>query len=41
MINMIWKYEAENVGKIFFLEDDEMIGIIEDYCERFSGGNRK
>ena len=41
MINMIWKYEAEHVSKIFFLEDDEMIGIIEDYCERFSGGNRK
>ena len=38
MVNMMWKYEAENGSKIFFLEDDEMIGIIEDYCERFSRG---
>ena len=38
MINIMWKYEAENGSKIFFLEEDEMIGIIEDYCERFSRG---
>lgn len=41
MINMIWKYEAEDVSKIFFLEDDEMLEIIETYCKRLSGGNRK
>ena len=41
MINMMWKYEAENGHNIFFLEEDEMIGVIEAYCERFSGGKSK
>ena len=33
--------EAEHGCDIFFLEEDELIEIIEAYCERFSGGNRK
>lgn len=26
---------------IFYLEEDGMIQIIEGYCERFSGGDKK
>ena len=29
------------MDKIFFLEEDEMMEIIEAYCVRFSGGDSK
>lgn len=41
MINLMREYEAEHGRDIFFLEEDELIEIIEAYCERYSGGNRK
>ena len=41
MVNLMREFEAEHGHDIFFLEEDEMIDIIEAYCERFSGGNRK
>lgn len=41
MVNLMREYEAEHGRDIFFLEEDEMMEIIETYCVRFSGGNRK
>ena len=41
MVNLMREYEAEHRRDIFFLEEDEMMEIIEAYCVRFSGGNRK
>ena len=41
MINLMREYEAEHGRDIFFLEEDEMMEIIEAYCVRFLGGNRK
>ena len=41
MVNLMRDYEAEHGHDIFYLEEDEMIQIIEDYCERFSGGDIK
>lgn len=41
MVNLMRDYEAEHGHDIFYLEEDEMIQIIEDYCERFTGGNAK
>jgi len=41
MVNLMREYEAEHGRDIFFLEEEEMMEIIEAYCVRFSGGNRK
>ena len=41
MVNLMREYEAEHGRDIFFLEEDEMMEIIEAYCVRFSGGNKK
>ena len=41
MVNLMRDYEAEHGHDIFYLEEDEMIQIIEDYCERYSGGNKQ
>ena len=38
MINLLRDYEAEHGRDFFFLEEDEMIKVIEAYCARFSGG---
>lgn len=38
MINLLRDYEAEHDRDFFFLEEDEMIKVIEAYCARFSGG---
>ena len=40
MVNLMRDYEAEHGHDIFYLEEDEMIQIIEGYCERFSGGDK-
>ena len=40
MVNLMRDYEAEHGCDIFYLEEDEMIQIIERYCERFSGGDK-
>lgn len=36
MINLMWEYKAEHGRDIFFLEDDELAGIIEAYSQRHS-----
>lgn len=38
MVNLLRDYEAEHGRDFFFLEEDEMIKVIEAYCVRFSGG---
>ncbi len=38
MVNLMREYEAEHGRDFFFLEEDEMIKVIEVCCERFSGG---
>lgn len=38
MINLLRDYEAEHGRDFVFLEEDEMIKVIEAYCARFSGG---
>lgn len=40
MVNLMRDYEAEHGHDIFYLEEDEMIQIIEDYCKRFTGGDK-
>lgn len=41
MVNLMRDYEAEHGHDIFYLEEDEMIRVIEGYCERFTGGGKK
>ena len=41
MVNLLREYEAEHGRDFFFLEEDEMIEVIEAYCNRFSGGDGK
>lgn len=41
MVNLLRDYEAEHGRDFFFLEEDEMIEVIEAYCNRFSGGDGK
>lgn len=38
MINLLRDYEAEHGRDFFFLEEDEMIKVIEAYCARFQEG---
>ena len=38
MVNLMREYEAEHGRDIFFLEEDEMMEIIEAYCVRFQEG---
>ena len=38
MVNLMQDYEAEHGRDFFFLEEDQMIEVIEAYCERHSGG---
>ena len=38
MVNLMREYEAEHGRDFFFLEEDEMIKVIEVCCEHFSGG---
>ena len=40
MVNLMRDYEAEHGRDIFYLEEDEMIQIIEDSCKHFSGGDK-
>ncbi len=40
MVNLMRDYEAEHGCDIFYLEEDEMIRIIENYCKRFTGGDK-
>ena len=40
MINLLWDYEEEHGHDVFFLEEDEMIAVIEAYCARFTGGDQ-
>lgn len=39
MVNLMREYETEHGRDISFLEEDEMIEVIEAYCEHFSGGD--
>jgi len=41
MVNLMREYEVEHGRDIIFLKEEEMMEVIEAYCERFSGGNRK
>lgn len=41
MVNLLRDYEAEHGRDFFFLEEDDMIQIIEAYCERHSGEDGK
>ena len=41
MVNLLRDYEAGHGRDFFYLEEDEMIEVIEAYCNRFSGGDGK
>ena len=36
MINLLRNYEAEHGHDFFYLEEDQMIEVIEAYCARFA-----
>ena len=40
MVNLMSDYNDKNGRDVFFLEEDEMIAVIEAYCERITGGDQ-
>ena len=41
MVNLLRDYETEHGQDFFFLEENEMIEVIDEYCERFMGRKKE